>query len=89
MNDEQLRTLANVQGFFSYTEESSFWSCGGSRRPIECYGALGALFPRRRIDLTGIATGRAQAQHALSAMLGNAESAPDRRRLPDARKKQD
>ncbi len=38
MYDEQLRTLANVQGFFSYTEESSFWSCRGSRRPIECYG---------------------------------------------------
>src|ERR1035437_2006834 len=33
----------------------------------------------RRLDLTGIAIGRAQAQHALSAMLGSAESVPNRR----------
>ena len=41
---------------------------------------------RDHLDLTGIAFGRAQAQHALSAMLGSAESAPDRRHRPDARK---
>jgi hypothetical protein len=32
----------------------------------------------RHLDLTRIAIGRAQAQHALSAMLGSAGSAPDR-----------
>jgi hypothetical protein len=36
------------------------------------------------VGLTGIAIGRAEAQHALSAMPGSAESAPNRRQPPDA-----
>jgi len=37
------------------------------------------------LDLTGIASGRAQAQHALSAMAASAEYARNRRHRPDAR----
>jgi hypothetical protein len=43
----------------------------------------------RHLDVTGIEIGRAQAQHTLSAMLGSAESAPNRRHRSDARKEQD
>jgi len=40
-------------------------------------------------DLTGIAIGRAQTQYILGAMPGSAESAPNRRHRPQARKEQD
>ena len=43
----------------------------------------------RHLDLTGIACGLAQAQYILNAMLGSAESAPNRRHRPDARIAQD
>ncbi len=48
-----------------------------------------SLFLRQSRDGTGIAIGRAQAQHPLSAMLGSAESVPNRRYRPNARREQD
>jgi hypothetical protein len=41
------------------------------------------------LEVSGIAIDRAQEQHALSATLGRAESAPHRRQRPDAQKEQD